>query len=175
MKVDLLASDLDELREEGIDAEQAIRRGLEALGRRPTHERPGERPGTEAGVEELVHLYAEASASMRLLEFAFASESGEFDRSASEYAGVEETLADLRRDVIPVLRARLRELRTEETSLEVELRERGVDPDGIGPRVRPGTALDPSPRPGEGEREPRLLPPLPERRGLLRRVLGRAH
>jgi hypothetical protein len=58
-------------------------------------------------------------------------------------------MADLQRDVAPVLRARLRELRAREAMLERLLAERGVDPARIGPTVPSGTAVDPATKPGE--------------------------
>ena len=75
---------------------------------------------------------------------------------------------------MPALRERLRRLRVHEAALERKLRERGIDPDTIGPKVPEGEAIDPSPRPGESSpAERRAFPPLPPRRGLLARAVRR--
>lgn len=171
MKARLLAADLDELEQLGIEPDEALQRARAALGNRPIHDKPRETPGTEAAVEELVHLLAETAADMRLLQFSYTTKARDYQRSRARYDDVEGAMADLRRDVVPQLRARLRELRAREGALERELRERGIDPDRIGPIVPPETAVDPRPRPGEGEPERRTIPPLPPRRSPLERLV----
>ena len=144
-----------------------------SCGARPTHTRPRERPRTEAGVAELVHLYAAAAAELRMLRFSYELRRHEYARSAAEYDGIEAAMAAARRSVVPRLRAQLGELRREEAALEQELRRRGVDPDPIGPRVPEGRALDPTPRPDEGIPQPRRLAPLAPRPPLRDRLASR--
>jgi hypothetical protein len=108
---------------------------------------------------------------MRLLQFSFATKAGDYARSRARYDEVEGAMADLQRDVVPVLRARLQELRDREALLERLLAERGVDAARIGPIVRPGTAVDPAPKPGEYDEPMLALRPLPPRRSLLERLL----
>lgn len=180
MRVAFLAADLEEFERAGIDSGDALARGLAALAGPPAPDRPAEPPGTEAGVRELVHVYAEALAHLRALRFGYVTRSVEYERSRRRYDLVESATADLRREVAPRLRARLRELREHERELEDRLAERGIDPDPIGPCVPEGLAIDPTPRPGEGPVARRTLPPLRPRRRLLRRVLdslalGRRH
>ncbi len=170
MKVELLVSDLEELERTGIDPEEAFVRGYRALGARPTHDKLRERPETREGVEELVHLYAEAAADMRLLQFAYTTRAGDYERSRGRYYAVESGMADLQREVAPRLRARLRELHAHEATLERKLRERGIDPDAIGPKVPEGTAIDPTPKPGEGDEPKQTFAPLPPRRTPLQRL-----
>ncbi|MGB2952834.1 MAG: hypothetical protein WBB74_05520 [Gaiellaceae bacterium] len=172
MRIELLAADREEFGAAGIEPEDAFRRGVAALGSRPTHGKPREAPGTAAGVEELVHLYAEAAADMRLLRFSFATKAGDYHRSRERYDAVESSMADLKKGKVPALRARLRELRSHEAELERKLRECGRDPGRIGPRVPAETAIDPTPKPGEGDEGRRTLPPLPPRTRLLARLLG---
>jgi hypothetical protein len=174
MRIELLEADLRELANAGIAPDEAFHRGAADLGNRPTHEKPRERAGTPAGVDELIHLSAEAAADMGLLRFAYATKAGDYHRSREHHDAVESTIAELQREVVPVLRARLRELRVREAELEQALRARGVDPAPIGPRVPPGTAIDPTPKPGESGEDRLTLLPLPPRRNLLDRLLGRS-
>ena len=173
MKVELLEADLDELGAAGIEPHEAFARGLKALGRRPIHEKPREVPGTAAATAELVHLVAEATADLRLLRFSFATKAGDYHRSRARHDAVDREMADLRRELAPRFRARLRELRLREAELERELRERGVDPSPIGPHVPRGEAVDPTPKPGEGDEERQRLSRLPPRRGLFERLFRR--
>lgn len=172
MIVELLAEDLAEL-PEGATVAAAFAHGLEALGARPTHDRPRERPHTAAGAAELAHLYAAAAAELRMLRFSYGIRRREYEQSAEEYDGLESALGAARRELVPELRGRLGELRSEEARLEQALRERGVDPQTIGPQVPEGRALDPTPRPDEGIQQPRRLPPLAPRRRLRDRLRRR--
>jgi hypothetical protein len=182
MIVELLADDADALGDAsggngsgGPDqaAREAFERGLEALGSRPGHDRPVERPATPAGVNELLHLYAAAAAELRLLRFSYEARKEAYDRSAREYGELEEQLLGARRGVVPALRARLAEVRAEEEELERRLRAAGLEPDAIGPRVPAGRALDPTPRPGELPPASRALAPLERRPGLRDRLRRR--
>jgi hypothetical protein len=174
VKVTLLAADLDELARAGTSAGEAFARGSAALGSRPTHDRPAELPGTEAGVRELIHLYAEAYAQMRLLQFAFATKARTYERSKGRYEAVEDELFDARRHVVPSLRRRLAEVREREEALARELEARGVAAGTIGPLVPPERAQETSLRPGEGPVRRKTLAPLPPRPSLLRRLRGGA-
>lgn len=104
MKVQLLAADLDELSRAGVTVEAAFQRGSAALGSRLIHDQPTESPGTQAGIEELIHIYAEAYAQMRLLEFSFATKSRDYARSKGRYGAVEDALFHARRYVVLELR-----------------------------------------------------------------------
>lgn len=172
MIVELLLEDVSEL-PASATAGDAFARGLEALGARPMHDRPCERPHSAAGVVELTHLYAATAAELRMVRFSYGVRRDEYRRSADEYDGLESALAGARRELVPELRARLGRLRREEEQLERRLRERGVDPRTIGPQVRAGRALDPTPRPGEGIPQPRLLAPLAPRPRLRDRIRRR--
>lgn len=169
----MLTADVDELGRLGIQIQEAFDRGRAALGDRVVRQQLGERPGTEAGLAEVRDAFAEAAADLRLIRFAYATKAPVYRRSASEYDALEERSRELRRDVVPQLRARLRELRAREQALERELHARGLEPGAIGPRVAPSEAIDPTPKPGEGAEPLRLPGPLPPRRSLLDRLLGR--
>jgi hypothetical protein len=171
MKVELLEADLDELRELEIEPQTAFDRGCAAIGNRRTHDRLHESPST--GLAELVDLFAERAADTRLIRFSYATKNPEYERSAQGYDEIEGVLRELRREVAPRLRARLRELRAREAELERELALRGVDPTTIGPLVPPGTAIDPTPKPGEGPERRRQFPRLPPRKRLIDRLLRR--
>lgn len=170
MRLTLLERDVRELSERGVTVDDALQRGLAALGRRPRLERATAAPGSTEAVEELVHLHAEAAADVRMLRFGYATRSEDYEASRRRYDAVEGYLADLRRHVAPALRAQLRELRAREASLEQELRAHGVDPGTVGPIVPEATSVDPSPRPGEGERRRHALRPLPPRRSARERL-----
>ena len=114
MIVRLLEADLDDLARLELDPARALRIGDAALGEG--------REGSTESLEELRHLYADAVAEMRLLQFSFATKAGDYARSRELYDEVEGAMADLQRDVVPVLRARLRELRDREALLERLLR-----------------------------------------------------
>ncbi len=175
----LLRTDLERLAGAGVDVEAAFRRGLHALGERPQDERLHAREETAQGVAELEHRYAALMADLRLLDYALASREPAYRGSAEHYDAVNEDMRELERSVVPALRGELRRLRAREQELEERLRARGLDPDGIGPMVAPGKAIDPSPKPGEGEVDDRLelvrrvARPLPQRRSLVQRLLRR--
>jgi hypothetical protein len=171
MIVRLLRADLDELARLELAPAEALRIGAEALGARPTHDKPRERAGTTEALEELRHLYAEAVADMRLLQFSFATKAGDYAGSRARYEAVEGAMADLQRDVVPELRARLRELRAREQTLERRLAMRGVNVASIGPTVPAGMAVDTTPKPGEYDEPMLALRPLPPRRSLLARLV----
>jgi len=171
VKVELLAADRAELEELGIDPQQAFDRGRAAIGNRHTHARLVERPGTEAGVEELADLYAERFADLHLVRFSFAVAAPEYERSRRAFDAVDAHGRAIQRDVAPRLRARLRRLRLREEELELAVAARGLDPGTIGPRVVDGEAIDTTERPGEGARKARSLTPLPPRRSTLARLL----
>jgi hypothetical protein len=163
MIVHLLEADLDELARLELDPARALGIGVDALDERSE--------GSTESLEELRHLYADAVAEMRLLQFSFTTKAGEYTRSRARYDAVEGAMAELQRDVVPELRARLRELCAREQALELRLAERGIEPARVGPLVAPGTTVDTTPKPGEyDERMPALLP-LPPRRSLLERLL----
>ena len=90
MNASLLRADLDELDRVGAPASEAFARGSACVGSRPTHERAVETPGTQAAVEELVHLYAEAYAQMRLLQFAYTTNSCSYEQSKGRHENVED-------------------------------------------------------------------------------------
>jgi hypothetical protein len=173
VNVELLTADITELDELGLDVQQAFERGCKAIGNRPTRERIAEKPDTEAGVAELVDLFAERSADLHLVRFSFATAAPEYDRSTCAFDAIDARGREIQRDVAPTLRARLRELRTREAELERAVAMRGLDPRTIGPMVPAGEAIDPTKRPGEGPRERRHLTPLPVRRSLLSRLRRR--
>jgi hypothetical protein len=173
MRARLLAADLKELARAGATVDEAFSRGSAALGVRPIRMRPTEAPGTRAAVDELVHIYAEAYAQMRLLHFSFSTRAGDYRRSKGRYHSVEDALFDARRHVIPALRARLRDVRAREELLVRELEEQGVPADTIGPTVPPDRAQETDLMPGEGPPERRTLPPLPSRPTLLERLRRR--
>ena len=149
MKVNVLISDTEELERAGISLEEAFGRGYQALAARPTRDKPREKPNTPEGLEELAHLHAEAAADMRLLQFAYTTKAGAYARSRGRYYAVESAMADVQRELVPRLRARLRELRAREATLERELRERGIDANSIGPKVPKGTAIGTDPTSGK--------------------------
>jgi hypothetical protein len=159
VNVQLLAADNVELEELGLAPVEAFERGVLELGRQDA-DRPQEEPATEAATHELVHLYARVAADVRQLRFEYATKAAEYERSRREYDDLERALAGLGREVVPAGRARLDALRRRESGLERELAARGIDGSAIGPHVPPGTAIDPTPRPGEGEPQPRILPRL---------------
>jgi len=171
MIVRLLRADLDELARLELDPAEALRIGAEALGARPTRDRPRERAGTSEAADELRHLYAEAAADMRLLQFSFATKAGDYARSRARYDAVEGAMADLQKDVVPELRARLRALRAREQTLERRLAMRGVDAASIGPTIPAGMAVDTTLKPGEYDEPMLALRPLPPRRSLLERLV----
>jgi hypothetical protein len=172
--VELLQADLDDLEREGVDVDEAFERGCRAAAERTIHDQPSESPETAAGLAELVDLYAEAAADMRLLRFAYARERPRYLRSRNRYDALEGALNEIRRQVAPGLRARLLALRLEEAELERGLRGHGIDPGEVGPHVEPGRAIETSPRPGEGVLGQRSLPPLPPARpGWVKRLLER--
>jgi len=171
MIVRLLRADLDELARLELDPAEALRMGAEALGARPTRDRPRERAGTSEAADELRHLYAEAAADMRLLQFSFATKAGDYARSRARYDAVEGAMADLQKDVVPELRARLRALRAREQTLERRLAMRGVDAASIGPTIPAGMAVDTTLKPGEYDEPMLALRPLPPRRSLLERLV----
>jgi hypothetical protein len=173
MRVQLLATDSAELRALGTAPEEALERGLAALGRRATHDRLREPGGTERGLAELRDLFAEMTADMRVMRYLFATKAPGYRSSSDRFDAVEHQMRRLRRDLVPGLRRELRTLRAREALLARELAWRGRDPDAIGPHVPPGEAMDPSPKPGEGPEERYTLSPLPPRRSLLDRLLGR--
>jgi len=173
MRIELLEADLAELEALGLTPAQALRRGLRALGARPTYERLRQAGISRQSLEELVHFYADQAADLRLLRFAYATRIPEFERSRRRYEVVEQDTAELRRRLVPALKARLRAVRREEEALERALRERGLDPERIGPRVPPEQAIDPRPMPWEGEPAPLTLSPLPARAGLRERLRSR--
>lgn len=174
MRIDLLDVDLAELAALSLSPEQALRRGAAALAARPTYQRLRHREGSREALEELIHFYAHQAADLRLLRFSFVQKLPEHERSRSRRERVERDTAELRRRLVPALKARLRAVREEEEALERELRRRGIDPDRIGPRVPPAEAIDPRPMPWEGEPAPLpLLPPLPPRIPLRRRLASR--
>jgi hypothetical protein len=173
VKVKLLAADLDELTRAGTTVEAAFERGTAALGSRSIHDQPEESPGTEAAVEELIDIYAEAYAQMRLLEFAFTTKSRDYAQSKGRYDAVEDALFDARRYVVPELRKRLGEVRHREEELVQELASRGVPTDPIGPIVPPDRAQETTPRPGEGAIERYTLTPIAPKPSLLERLRGR--
>ncbi|MER3410462.1 MAG: hypothetical protein C4306_10320 [Thermoleophilia bacterium] len=173
MRLELLEADVAELQAMGLTPPQALRRGLGALGARPTYERLRETAVTPESLQELVHFYADQAADLRLLRFTYATRMPAFERARRCYEGVEQKTAELRRRVVPELKARLRAVREEEEALERALRERGLDPGRIGPRVPPAQAIDPRPMPWEGDPEPLTLSPPPVRSSLRERVLAR--
>jgi hypothetical protein len=144
MKATLLAADLDELARAGSSVEEAFSRGSAALGSRPTHERPTETPGTEAAIRELVHIHAEAYAQMRLLQFAYTTKARSYERSKGRYDAVEDALSDASRHVVPVLRARLGQVKEREDALVGELEAHGVSAEAIGPLVPAARAQETS-------------------------------
>ena len=73
MRTSLLTADLDEFERTGADVGSAFARGARSLGCRQLHERLLEPFSTEAGLTELVDLYAEAYAQMHLLRFGYMS------------------------------------------------------------------------------------------------------
>jgi len=170
VKVNVFVTDLEELERAGISPEKAFDRGYQVLAARPTHDKPREKPNTPEGVEEIAHLHAEAAADMRLLQFAYTTKAGAYARSRGRYYAVEEVMADLQRELVPRLRARLRELRGREATLERELGEHGIDANSIGPKVPKATAIDPTPKPGEEDESRRTFAPLPRRRTRLERL-----
>jgi hypothetical protein len=163
MIVRLLRTDLDELARLELDPAQALQLGAAALGERAA--------GRSENLSELRHLYAEAAADMRLLQFSFATKAGDYARSRARYDAVEGAMADLQKDVVPLLRARLRELRAREQTLERRLAMRGVDTTSIGPTIPAGLAVDTTPKPGEYDEPMLALRPLPPRRSLLERLV----
>jgi len=173
VRVTLLRSDLDELADVGASAQEAFDRGVDALGHRPTHDRFTEAGSTEASVDEAIHLLAETAADMQLIRFALSTEAPVYERSAERYDAVDDRILRLQRTVVPALRAELRRLRARERELELTLTARGIDPDGVGPHVDEANAVDPTPRPWEGERQPRTLSPPVPRPSLRRRVADR--
>ena len=173
MKVTLLAADMDELARAGATVASAFRRGSAALGSRIVHDQPTESRSTQAGIEELIHIYAEAYAQMRLLEFSFATKSRGYARSKGRYGAVEDALFDARRHVAPELRRRLGEVRRREEDLVRQLASRGTATDVIGPIVPPERAQETTPRPGEGPVERYTLTPVPPKPTLLERLRGR--
>ncbi len=175
MELRLLTLDVEELEQLALVPEEAARRGIAVLGSRPTSTQARERPGTEAGARELVHLYAEAAAEMRMLRYAFTTKSRTYNKSRRRYDAVEKAMADVQVEIVPQLRGRLRELRRREATLEEKLKSKAIDAAAIGPQVPAGRAIDPTPKPGETtERSPRLLP-LPQRRGRLSRLIDAVH
>jgi len=110
---------------------------------------------------------------MRLLRFAYALSRPGYLRSRNRYDAVDDDVREMSRDVAPALRARLRTLREQESRLEDELRGLGIDVKDIGPQVRPGWAVDPTPRPGEDDPKSLTLPRLPARESRTRRLLRR--
>lgn len=171
MKVELLAADVRDLEEFGTRVSDSFDRGCAAIGDRRTHARIEERPHTDEGLAELVDLFAERSADLRLVRFSYATKKAQYARSTQSYDDIEEYLRLVRRDVAPALRARLRELRAREAELEHALAERGIDARAVGPLVPDGSAVDPTPKPGEGPAQRVRLAPLPPKRSLLWRLL----
>jgi hypothetical protein len=174
MKATLLLADLDELERVATSADAAFARGAAALGARPMHDRPTEPPRTEQAVQELVHLYAESYAQMRLLQFAYTTNARRYDPSKGRYRTVEEGLFDARKHVVPALRTRLRQVKEREEALVRELESRGVTAGAVGPIVTPEHAQETSLRPGEDPIQRRTLPPLAPRQSLLDRLRGRS-
>jgi hypothetical protein len=170
MKATLLVADLDELERVRTTVDQAFARGLAAIGSRPTHDRVAEAAGGEAAVEELVHIYAEAYAQMRLLQFAYTSKARSYEESKGRYRAVEDDLFDARRHVVPALRGRLGQVKEREATLARELDARGVPAETIGPIVPAERAQETSLRPGEGPIERQTLPPLAPRPPFLQRL-----
>jgi hypothetical protein len=171
MKVELIAADIDYLEELGVTVEQAFRRGLAEIAPRTTRATPVAMIDSTAELSELVHLYADEAAAMRLLQFAFATSAERYTLSARHYEEVEQVMRDLNRDSLPTLRGRLGELRKVEAALEEELRRHGIDPGSIGPLVPFESAIVPTQRPDEGHTKRRLLPPLAPRKSPASRIL----
>jgi len=161
MKVTLLAADLGELTRIGATVGQAFARGSAAVGSRPTHQRPTETSGTEAALQELVHLYADAYAQMRYVEFAYATKARTYEQSKGRYDAVDNALFDIRRTIVPDLRTRLGQVRAREEALVREVEMRGLAAEAIGPIVPPERAQETSVRPGEGPARRRPIPALP--------------
>jgi hypothetical protein len=174
VNVEVLQSDVEELGLRGPEAQRAFDRGCLAVRERTIRETPTQTPGTREGLAELIDLYAEAEADMRLLRFAYAVHKPDYLRSRDRYDAVDDRIREAGREQVPELRARLRALRRREAELEQELRAQGVDPSSIGPLVPEAEAVDPTPRPGEdgGRRAPFPALPPPRRRWL-ERLLGR--
>jgi hypothetical protein len=172
MKATLLAADFDELARVGTTVTDAFGRGSAALGSRPIRDRATGMPGTEAAVQELIHLYGETYAQMRLLQFAFTTKTRNFERSKGRYEAVEDALFEASRRVVPPLRMRLGEIKQREQALVRELEARGIQAGTIGPIVPLERAQETSLRPGEGPPERRTLPPLARRPSLLERLRG---
>lgn len=176
MRVSLLGADLEEFEHAGTDVRSAFERGAASLAGRRLHERLTEPSGTEAGLAELVDLYAEASARMHLLQFDYRTREHAYADSKERYDAVDDTLFDLRRHVVPSLRARLAEVRRREAQLVAEAEAQGIAAAEIGPIVPADRAQVTSLRPGEGPSRRRTLTPLaprPTRIQRLRRLLGR--
>jgi hypothetical protein len=167
--VTLLAADLRELAELAIEPEEALRRGAAELGRRPIVERLDTTDRPEESLAQLAHAYAEMTADFRMTRFDYASNAPEFARLAGEYGAIDDELLQLQDEVIPSLKARLRELRTREAELERLLSARGVDAAAIGPSVRLEDAIDT--RLESEPKAPTLGPPAP-RPALRRRLLA---
>ena len=171
MRVKLLSSQLRELEIEDIDPSEAFRRGVAALGEQPAQDGPLPPAGTRASVEVLAPRTAETIAGMYLLEFSFAQRAETYEASIGRYDAVEQLSRSITQAELPVLRARLRALRAEEAQLEAAMRDRGMNPDEVGPSVPDGEAIDPSPRPGEAPRRVRALAPLEPSPSLLQRAV----
>jgi hypothetical protein len=172
VELTLLAADVEELRALDLDPTHAARRGIAALGTRPTYSQLREPAETEAGTRELVHLYADTAAEMRGLRYSFATKSREYDRSRRRYDAVDAAMASIQLETAPRLRQRLGVLRARESVLEQRLRGRGIEVDAIGPKVPRGQAIDPTPKPTETRETRATLAPLPPRRGRLARLLA---
>jgi hypothetical protein len=176
MRASLLAVDLEEFERTGVAVGSAFARGARALDRRQLHEHLVEASGTEAGLTELIDLYAQANARMHLLQFDYMTRAGAYAESKERYDAVDDVLFDLRRHVVPALRAHLAETRQREAELVMEAEGRGIATAEIGPIVPPDRAQVTSLRPGEGPLRRRTLTPLsprPTRLQRLRRLLRR--
>lgn len=176
MRTSLLTADLDEFERTGADVGSAFARGARSLGCRQLHERLLESSSTEAGLTELVDLYAEAYARMHLLRFGYMSKAEAYAESKERYDAVDDVLFDLRRHVVPALRTRLAEVRQREAQLVAQAEARGIPTAEIGPIVPADRAQVTSVRPGEGPPQRRTLTPLaprPTRLQRLRQLLRR--
>lgn len=142
MEVEVLARDLDELADAGIDAAEALARGAGAIGRRRVDGRLDAVGGPADRWPALLDLYAEAEADLRLVRFDFATRAPSFDEAALRHRELTRTVRSLRTTRSPALAAELLQLRAREETLERELRARGLDPRDVAPPLPPERTTD---------------------------------
>jgi len=144
--LDVLAVDWDRLRRArpGLDeralALECLRRGR-LISRWLASEGERSDPGSPSA---LALRFVQEAAGVAVHRFTYATRRASFESAARREEASYHDHLELAKDVVPVLKQEAKALKAEVRRVEEELRSRGVDPEGIEPRIdwRTAPAVD---------------------------------